>query len=958
MGEDRNTSRREFLLPLENWAVHIALTGATGFLGSRLLVQFLRRGAEVTVLARPRPRGVEDHLATVLAALRTPDTLLHRLRRRVRVVEGDISLPRLGLPPDRFRDLADRVDAVWHCAGDIRLNADLASLRTVNVQGIRHVLELAGTGRRSPRLYHVSTAFVAGSRRDGVAYERDLTDEHGFENSYEQSKYEAELLVHAWARRHQRPAVILRPSILVSDRPPREDLPGHTLQVIGDVARSGLEAVAASGSGPAPGEHPLVRMAGRGDGHLNFLPVDWAAVAMALLAERCHGPGVSTFHVVHPRDTPVTVLVRLFEHFLPVRLELHEGTVHDATELERMSDFYPGFSPYLRHRRRFDDTAARRLLGHLPPPPDIDLPYLLAGMDPAPRPARRSPPQEPATPRLLPAEPQPASNAPDRPGPAPTEEEAPARSDRALWYPGDRPPAYTADDVLPYVPNVREPAHLVAAPDGRIGLALGGSAAPAAGRTGIPLLGTLPPLRPEWLGDRSFAEAHGTLFPYIAGEMANGIATTTMVTALAEAGLLGFFGAAGLDPDHVERAVHELTTRLGTRPNWGVNLIHSPAEPGLEDRVAGLLLRHRVPAVSASAFMELTPAVVRLSATGLRRDAHGRVHRRTRVFAKVSRPEVASAFLSPAPEALLRRLVDDGRLTEDEARLAARVPVAEDITVEADSGGHTDNRPLTVLLPAVLALRDALARAHDYDRPVRVGAAGGLGTPAAVAAAFALGAAYVLTGSVNQAAVESGLSDDARAMLAAADVADVTMAPAADMFELGVRLQVLRRGTLFAGRATRLHELYRDHASWDAVPAQDRALVERDILQAPFDTVWAETRHFWQGRDPGQAARAESDLRHRMALVFRWYLGRSSRWAIDGHTERRADYQIWCGPAMGAFNRWTADSFLADPARRTVVQIARNLLEGAAVLTRAHQLRGYGVTVPPAAFDFPPRPLT
>ncbi|MGW1076606.1 PfaD family polyunsaturated fatty acid/polyketide biosynthesis protein [Streptomyces sp. NPDC002537] len=511
---------------------------------------------------------------------------------------------------------------------------------------------------------------------------------------------------------------------------------------------------------------------------------------------------------------------------------------------------------------------------------------------------------------------------------------------------------------MPFVARVGEPAHLVAAPDGRVGLALGGSAAPAAGRTGVPLLGTLPPLRPEWLGDRSFAETHGTEFPYIAGEMANGIATTGMVTALAEAGLLGFFGAAGLDTDRVERAVHELTTRLGDRPNWGVNLIHSPAEPGLEDRVADLLLRHRVPAVSASAFRELTPAVVRLSATGLGLDAHGRVQRRTRVFAKVSRPEVASAFLSPAPDTLLRGLVTDGRLTEAEARLAARVPVAEDITVEADSGGHTDNRPLTVLLPAVLALRDSLARAHGYERPVRIGAAGGLGTPAAVAAAFALGAAYVLTGSVNQAAVESGLSDDARALLAAADVADVAMAPAADMFELGIRLQVLRRGTLFAGRANRLYELYRDHASWDAVPERDRATVERDILQDPFDTVWAETRRFWQDRDPGQAARAESDPRHRMALVFRWYLGRSSRWAIDGHTARRADYQIWCGPAMGAFNRWTADSFLADPARRTVVQIARNLLEGAAVLTRAHQLRGYGVALPPAAFDFPPRPLT
>ncbi len=76
-----------------------------------------------------------------------------------------------------------------------------------------------------------------------------------------------------------------------------------------------------------------------------------------------------------------------------------------------------------------------------------------------------------------------------------------------------------------------------------------------------------------------------------------------------------------------------------------------------------------------------------------------------------------------------------------------------------------------------------------------------------------------------------------------------------------------------------------------------------------------------------------------MALVFRWYLGKSSRWAIDGETGGRTDYQLWAGPAVGAFNRWTAGSFLADPGERTATQIALNLLEGAAVITRSHQAR-------------------
>ena len=102
---------------------------------------------------------------------------------------------------------------------------------------------------------------------------------------------------------------------------------------------------------------------------------------------------------------------------------------------------------------------------------------------------------------------------------------------------------------------------------------------------------------------------------------------------------------------------------------------------------------------------------------------------------------------------------------------------------------------------------------------------------------------------------------------------------------------------------------------------------------------------------------SDLDPKHRMALTFRWYLGKASLWAITGDPERTADYQIWSGPAMGAFNRWAAGSFLAEPANRSAVQIGLNLLEGAAALTRAHQLRSHGLPVPPGAFAPAPRRL-
>jgi PfaD family protein len=316
-------------------------------------------------------------------------------------------------------------------------------------------------------------------------------------------------------------------------------------------------------------------------------------------------------------------------------------------------------------------------------------------------------------------------------------------------------------------------------------------------------------------------------------------------------------------------------------------------------------------------------------------------------MAKVSRVEVAAKFLAPAPERFLRELVNNGDLTPEQALLATQVPVAQDLTAEADSGGHTDNRPALTLFPTMTALAERLQTEHHYLHPLRIGLGGGIATPLAAAAAFAMGAAYVVTGTVNQACLESGTSDVVRQMLAEAGQADVTMAPAADMFEMGVNLQVLKRGTMFAMRAAKLYELYRSRNSLDEIPAAERATLEKTIFKLPLDEIWRQTSQFFQNTDPSQIERAERDPKHKMALTFRWYLGLSPRWAQTGVPDRRVDYQVWCGPAIGAFNEWTHGSFLEKPEGREIVPVAMNLLYGAAVATRLHCLRAQGIRLEP-----------
>jgi PfaD family protein len=426
--------------------------------------------------------------------------------------------------------------------------------------------------------------------------------------------------------------------------------------------------------------------------------------------------------------------------------------------------------------------------------------------------------------------------------------------------------------------------------------------------------------------------------------MANGIASVELVEAMARGGMLGFFGAAGLGKDRVEAALNRLQTEIPGLP-FGVNLIHSPNEPSLEDAVARMFIQRGLRLIEASAYLRLTLPVVRFRVAGIHRDATGQIVTPNRIMAKVSRVEVATQFFSPPPAEMLNELVRTGELTAEQAALAAQIPVAQDVTAEADSAGHTDNRPLVTLLPTLLALRDRLQAQFGYAQPLRVGAAGGLATPAGLAAAFAMGAAYVVTGSVNQACVESGSCDAVRKMLAQAEQADTAMAPAADMFEMGVKLQVLKRGTMFPMRAAKLWELFRAYPSLDAIPDADRAQLEKQFFRATLAETWASTRAFWLTRDPAQVERAERDAKHKMALVFRSYLGLSSRWANAGEPSRVLDYQVWCGPAMGAFNEWTRGTFLAAPENRRAETVALNLLYGAAKHLRAVALRVQGTAL-------------
>ncbi len=472
-------------------------------------------------------------------------------------------------------------------------------------------------------------------------------------------------------------------------------------------------------------------------------------------------------------------------------------------------------------------------------------------------------------------------------------------------------------------------------------------------RKTYPLHAIVPALPLKNLGDQGFKKRHNLKYPYIAGAMANGISSVKMVKAMANNGMLGFFGSGGLELNQVESAAVELKNDLCSLP-FGFNLIHSPNSPDLEMAVVRLYLKHGINLISAAAFMNMTPALVYYRVKGIYVDPHGQIKTPNNIIAKVSRIEIAKHFFSPPPAKIISSLVDKKLISTQEAELSQYIPMAQDITAEADSGGHTDNRPALALFPTIISLKEQLNAKYNYSSSLSAGLAGGISTPESAAAGFNMGAAYILTGSINQSCIESGTSSYVKELLAKAEQADTAMAPSADMFEIGARVQVLKRGTLFPIRAEKLYKIYKSASSFDNIEEKTKKEIEQKILCAEFEEKWEEIKQFFKDKNIKEIQRAEKDPKHKMALVFRSYLGLSSKWPLYDETSRRMDFQIWCGPSMGAFNQWVKNSFLEKADKRKVAEIALNLLIGASICTRAAWLKNQGIEIPVGEMKYRP----
>ena len=326
------------------------ITGFPGFIGRRLERRLAERaspGARLVLLVQPRT------VAAARAALAADGI-------DAELLEGDVEQMHLGLSGVEFKALAREVTDVWHLAARARLDAPRSELRRVNLEGTRNVLELAAAARGLRRLNHFSTAYVSGDRV-GVILEEELAMGQRFHNPYEETKYEAELLV----RRAQAdlPATVYRPSIVVGD-----SRTGEIDRFEGPYALAIL-LVASPVAVPLP-------LPGDAVAPLNVVPVDFAVAAALAIGSDPRGAG-RTVHLVDPsplsaRRVYEMIAARAGKKLLPVSVPARVvQALLELPLLERLSRAHRPAIEYVNHLSIYNCRNLLELLDgtgiHCPP---------------------------------------------------------------------------------------------------------------------------------------------------------------------------------------------------------------------------------------------------------------------------------------------------------------------------------------------------------------------------------------------------------------------------------------------------------------------------------------------------------------------------------------------------------------------------------------------------------------
>ena len=357
----------------------IALTGATGFLGSHLMARLLQDGNRLIILGRStREETLPARISKLLRwfGMAVPAD-------RLETVEIDFAQARIGIPEAMYNQLSARTDQVIHCASDTNFSERKRDLvYAANVHSLNGILEFASHGR-AKAFHYISTAYVAGISH--ALCRETLPAAAAFVNVYEESKAKAEAVIASFCEKNSIPLKIIRPSIVFGDSRTGRSLkfnalyfPIKTVQYIRDIYLNDIRnhgGNKSKKSGIFIDAEGYLRLPLRvylpQAGSINLIPVDYfVAATLKIIAS---DPPGGIFHLTSNSAPTLATLAAYNQEFMKIRdVEIIYGRAGSAAmrnPVEELFDrFIEPYRPYLSDDRVFDRTNTDRATGNLQPP--------------------------------------------------------------------------------------------------------------------------------------------------------------------------------------------------------------------------------------------------------------------------------------------------------------------------------------------------------------------------------------------------------------------------------------------------------------------------------------------------------------------------------------------------------------------------------------------------------------
>lgn len=364
-------------MPLKNKPV-IALTGATGFLGSHLMAAMLSKGYNIIVFGRSaKNESLEERISRLLQWFGIDSS------DQVTCIDADLSQDNLGISTGEYSRLCSVVDSVIHCASDTSFSeSKREKVMAANINNLKGILEFSKNAHVS-FFHYISTAYVAGT---GVTYcEETLSSVKTFTNVYEESKAEAEKIISRFCEKNSISLSIIRPSIVYGDSQSGRSLkfnalyfPVRSAQAIRDIYLNDLlnnGGLKAAKNGIFIDKEGYLFLPLKiylpHEGDINIIPVDYFVNTTIKIIENCSNNGI--YHLTNPFRTTMKIVAKYYEQLMKVRgVEIIYGPMPDdllRNPAEELFDrFIEPYRPYLSDNRVFDRTNTILATDNLIPP--------------------------------------------------------------------------------------------------------------------------------------------------------------------------------------------------------------------------------------------------------------------------------------------------------------------------------------------------------------------------------------------------------------------------------------------------------------------------------------------------------------------------------------------------------------------------------------------------------------